>query len=103
MENSPLCERPAMFLQQTALEVLTIVLRAPHRGRRAAPGPGLRGAGAGPALAVTPALNPHRSAAGLRGGIAVTKLSCEVRGGAGEALSGAVGQSHRARKLKNKN
>lgn len=59
MENRPLCERPATFLQLTALEVVTIVPRAPHQGRRAAPGPGLhtprgRGAGAEPELAVTP-------------------------------------------------
>ena len=71
MENSPLYELPAMFLQQTALEVFTVVLPAPHRGRRAAPGPGLhasrgRGAGAEPALAVTPGSEP----APLRGGAA---------------------------------
>lgn len=76
MENSPLCERSAMFLQQTALETFIIVPRAPHRGRRAAPGPGLHtfhGRGAG--TDGDPGSEPRRSAAELRGGDGCDKTS----------------------------
>lgn len=65
-----------MFLQQTALETFAIVSRAAHRGRRAAPGPGLhtfRGRGAG--TGGDPGSEPRRSAAELREGDRCDKTS----------------------------
>lgn len=87
MENSPLYQRPAMFLQQTALKVFPIVPRVPAGQHRA------RG--------FTRPAGAERAAAVTSGGDLCHKP--ELGGTAGSTTrSGTVGQSHGAKKLKSK-